>query len=202
LRLKERGYLPMKGVHILNATVSERAGRWFVSVQVEKELLDPKATYKPVVGVDLGILALAAISDGTMIENPHALKKDLHKIKHLQRVVSRRKKWKCQPRESGQAIGQSAPACCQCSQGCAAPGYQPADENQVSNRSGRPERERDGEEPPPGAGDYGCGILRIQTADGIQGPVVWLSDHPGRPVLPLHKALFAVWAHQGKDGLE
>jgi putative transposase len=92
LHLKERGYLPMESVHILNATVIERAGRWFVSVQVEKELLDPKATYKPVVGVDLGILALATISDGTRIENPRALKRDLRKIKQLQRVVSRRRK--------------------------------------------------------------------------------------------------------------
>ena len=36
LRLKERGYLPVEGVHILSATVSERAGHWFVSVQVER----------------------------------------------------------------------------------------------------------------------------------------------------------------------
>ena len=92
LRLKERGYLPVEGVHVLSATVSERAGRWFVSVQVEKEQLNPKATYKPVVGVDLGILALATISDGTRIENPRALKRELRKIKRLQRVVSRRQK--------------------------------------------------------------------------------------------------------------
>ncbi len=92
LRLKERGYLPMESVHILNATVSERAGRWFVSVQVERDIPDPKATDKPVAGVDLGILALATISDGTRIENPRALKRDLRKIKRLQRVVSRRRK--------------------------------------------------------------------------------------------------------------
>jgi putative transposase len=42
--------------------------------------------------VDLGILALATFSDGTRIENPHALKRDLGKIKRLQRTVSRRKK--------------------------------------------------------------------------------------------------------------
>jgi putative transposase len=56
------------------------------------DIPDPKATYKPVVGVDLGILALATFSDGTRIENPHALKRDLGKIKRLQRVVSRRQK--------------------------------------------------------------------------------------------------------------
>jgi len=92
LRLKESGYLPMEGVHILSATVSERAGRWFVSVQVEMRQPEPLETAKPVAGVDLGVLALATISDGTRIENPHALKSDLSKIKRLQRVVSRRKK--------------------------------------------------------------------------------------------------------------
>jgi putative transposase len=92
LRLKERGYLPVEGVHIMNASVSERAGHWFVSVQVKMEIPDPKATYQPVVGVDLGILALATISDGTRIENPHALQRDLRKIKRLHRVVSRRQK--------------------------------------------------------------------------------------------------------------
>jgi putative transposase len=56
------------------------------------EIHDPIASYRPVVGVDLGILALATFSDGTRIENPHALKKDLRKIKRLQRVVSRRQK--------------------------------------------------------------------------------------------------------------
>ena len=83
LRLKERGYLPAENetVHILSATVSERAGRWFVSLQVEEEVPDPKANDKPLVGVDLGINALAAVSDGMVIENPRALEKKLVKIR-------------------------------------------------------------------------------------------------------------------------
>ncbi len=36
LRLKEHDYLPVSGVHILSATVSEQAGRWFVSIQVQR----------------------------------------------------------------------------------------------------------------------------------------------------------------------
>ena len=89
LRLKERGYLPVSGVHILSATVSERAGRWFVSVQVELEIADPQVTGKPAVGVDLGIVRLGTVSDGTEIENPRAFKHALGKIKRLQRTVSR-----------------------------------------------------------------------------------------------------------------
>ena len=92
LRLKERYYLPVAGVHILSATVSEKAGRWFVSLQVEMEIPDPLPAAKPVAGVDLGIARMAQISDGTSFENPRALKQALAKLKRLQRVVSRRQK--------------------------------------------------------------------------------------------------------------
>lgn len=92
LRLKERGYLPLSGAHILNATVSEKAGRWFVSVQVEMEYPDPAPETKPVAGVDLGINHMAQVSDGMIFENPRALKSALTRLKRLQRVVSRRQK--------------------------------------------------------------------------------------------------------------
>ena len=92
LRLKEQGYLPGGEAHILSATVSEKAGRWFVSLQVEIEISDPKPAEKPAAGVDLGIHCMAQVSDGTRFENPHALKSALAKLKRLQRAVSRRQK--------------------------------------------------------------------------------------------------------------
>jgi putative transposase len=92
LRLKERGYLPVSGMHILSATVSEKAGRWFVSLQVEMEMSDPLPEEKPVAGVDLGINRMAQVSDGMYFENPRALKQALTKLKRLQRVVSRRQR--------------------------------------------------------------------------------------------------------------
>jgi putative transposase len=92
LRLKERGYLPTGDVHILNATVSEKAGRWFVSLQVEIDIPDPAPEQKPMAGVDLGIHCMAQVSDGTYFENPRALKHSLSRLKRLQRAVSRRQK--------------------------------------------------------------------------------------------------------------
>ncbi len=54
LRLKECGYLPTSGVNVLSATVSEEAGRWFVSVQVEEDVPEPPAaTGVPIGGSDL-----------------------------------------------------------------------------------------------------------------------------------------------------
>lgn len=93
IRLKESGYLPIDGAKILYATVSEKAGRWIVSLQCEVDVEEPtKNNSRGVCGVDLGIKTLATVSDGTQIENPKALKTSLDKIKRLQRTVSRRKK--------------------------------------------------------------------------------------------------------------
>lgn len=92
LRLKESGYLPTEGIHIFGATVSEKAGRWFVSLQVEINIPDPEPLEKPCVGVDLGINRMAQVSDGQWFENPRALKRNLSKLKNCQRVVARRQK--------------------------------------------------------------------------------------------------------------
>jgi putative transposase len=98
LRLKEHGkhaHLPVdgtEGIHILSATVSEEAGRWFVSLQVRQELPDPvPATGEPL-GIDLGINALAMCSDGTAIKNPKALRSNLKRLKRLHRRLSRKQK--------------------------------------------------------------------------------------------------------------
>ena len=107
LRLKERGYLPTEDLHILNATVSERAGRWFVSVQVEMEIPDPEPVEKGVAGVDLGILHLATVSDGNWVDNPRALKQGLMKIKRLQRRVSRRQKGSANRQKAVQQLAQA-----------------------------------------------------------------------------------------------
>lgn len=91
IRLKEKGYLPTDGVHILSATVSERAGRWFVSVQVEEEIEVP-INVGPTVGIDVGISKLATLSNETVIENPRALVRYERKKKRLQRSLSRKAK--------------------------------------------------------------------------------------------------------------
>ena len=91
LRLKELGYLPAAGVHVLSATVSERAGRWFVSLQVEQELPTP-VNVGPSVGVDLGVVRLATVSDGTLFPSPRTLPKLERKLRRAQKAVSRRMK--------------------------------------------------------------------------------------------------------------
>lgn len=89
--LKERGYLPTDA-HILSATVSERGGRWFVSITIEGEVDDPKPNGGEVAGVDLGIKSLAVVSDGTIFENQKALHHHERKLRRQQRSLSRKKK--------------------------------------------------------------------------------------------------------------
>ena len=90
LRLKEDGYFPV-GVPIKSATISERAGKWFVSISTdEPEPVRPTGT--EVLGCDVGIKHLAVLSDGTVFENPRALKNAQTRLRLLQKTVSRRVK--------------------------------------------------------------------------------------------------------------
>jgi putative transposase len=90
VRLKEHSYLPTEA-KILSATVTERAGHWYVSLLVEQEQVVPEND-GAIVGVDLGIKALATLSDGTVIPNPRPLKRRLKIIKRFHRAVSRKMK--------------------------------------------------------------------------------------------------------------
>lgn len=90
IKLKETNYFPTEA-KILSAAVSERAGKWFVSIQVEEEI-HPSTKPKNEVGVDLGIKTLATISDGELFDNPKALRSRLERLQRLSRRLSRKVK--------------------------------------------------------------------------------------------------------------
>ena len=54
LRLKEQDYLPMN-VKIGSATISEKAGRWYVSICVHEEQSEPVPATGSIIEIDLGI---------------------------------------------------------------------------------------------------------------------------------------------------
>lgn len=91
VRLKEHGYLPRDN-RVISATVSERAGHWFVSVLVEESFEGHTKANGDAIGVDLGIKSLAVVSDGRVFPNPKALRRKLKKLKRLQRQLSRKQK--------------------------------------------------------------------------------------------------------------
>ncbi len=92
LRLKEHNYIPIDGIKILSATVSEKAGRWFVSVQIETETPIPQQKNDEIVGVDIGVKSLAVCSNGKTFKNPKALRSRLKQLKRLQQHMSRKVK--------------------------------------------------------------------------------------------------------------
>lgn len=91
IRLKECGYIP-KYSKILSATISEKVGRWFVSVKIEEDIPEAETKTEDIIGIDLGIKTLATCSDGITFENPKSLKTNLQKLKKLQRSISRKQK--------------------------------------------------------------------------------------------------------------
>lgn len=92
VKIKEAGYLPQADVRVLSANVSERVGRWFISLQVEQETAQPKPATGPSIGVDVGLKVLAVCSDGTVFENPKTLKRNEARLAQLQREMCRRQK--------------------------------------------------------------------------------------------------------------
>ena len=92
IKLAEKDYLPVDGVKINTATVSERGGYWLVSVQVAEEIPDPVQPTGEPLGIDVGLKSLAVCSDGKTFDNPKTLYKFEKKLARLQRELARRQK--------------------------------------------------------------------------------------------------------------
>ena len=81
------------GTKVLRMTISQRAGRWYASLTVERDEPEVKEAPKGgAVGVDLGVKQLATLSDGTVVENPRYLRKAEKRLKKAQRELSRKAK--------------------------------------------------------------------------------------------------------------
>ncbi len=76
---------------ILNATISKRANKWYISFVIEVD----KSPYQScesqaMIGVDLGIEKFATLSDGMYFENIKVMEKYEKRLKKLQRALSRK----------------------------------------------------------------------------------------------------------------
>jgi putative transposase len=75
-----------------SCTLRREGDQWFASIVCELDLPDPVVRTEPVVGIDRGVVALVADSDGNVVQNPAYLEQALRKLARAQRIVSRRKK--------------------------------------------------------------------------------------------------------------
>jgi putative transposase len=90
--VKLLGRLQAGTARILSATVSQTAGRWYVSFGCEAEREQPEHAHAAdrAVGVDIGVSALAVLSTGEKVPNPKHLSRCQRRITRRQRELSRR----------------------------------------------------------------------------------------------------------------
>jgi putative transposase len=81
-----------------NVTVSEAGGKWFASIQTQREVEQPLPTATSAVGIDVGIARFATLSDNTYIAPLNSFKKHQQRLARYQRRMSRKvkfsKNWK------------------------------------------------------------------------------------------------------------
>ncbi|WP_375686053.1 RNA-guided endonuclease InsQ/TnpB family protein [Bartonella sp. AP65SXKL] len=89
VRLREQ--LRFQG-KILSATISRKADRWFVSLSVETDNQESLSENQAIVGLDLGVNALATLSTGETIRSVKPYKALLNRLRRLSRKLSRKQK--------------------------------------------------------------------------------------------------------------
>jgi putative transposase len=78
---------------IKNATLSRKAGGWYISIQVEMDLVSPKHPAGSAIGIDLGIEKYVAKSDGGYEMPVHAYRKLESGLAKAQKRLSRKKRY-------------------------------------------------------------------------------------------------------------
>jgi putative transposase len=76
-----------------NITVSQSGGKWFASIQTEREVEQPIPTATSAIGIDVGIARFATMSDGKFIEPLNSFKKHEKRLAKYQRRMSRKVKF-------------------------------------------------------------------------------------------------------------
>src|SRR5664279_2984186 len=89
---------------IRNATVSLRGGKWYVSIQTQREVDEPVHPSQTLVGIDVGISKFATLSTGEVIVPIHSLRQMEQKLAKLQRKLAKKKKGSRNARKIKQKI--------------------------------------------------------------------------------------------------
>nr|WP_239685070.1 transposase [Ventosimonas gracilis] len=78
---------------VRNATVSLRAGKWFVSIQTEREVDQPLPEATSAIGIDMGIARFATFSNGSYLAPLNSFKRHETALKKAQQSLSRKEKF-------------------------------------------------------------------------------------------------------------
>ncbi len=78
---------------VKNVTVSQSCGKWFVSIQTEREVEQPVPQSTTAVGIDMGIARFATLSDGTYYAPLNSFKRHETALRKAQQALSRKTKF-------------------------------------------------------------------------------------------------------------
>ena len=78
---------------VKNVTVSCVAGKWYASIQTEREVAQPVHPATSIIGIDVGITRFATLSDGSHIEPLNTFRKHQQRLARYQRALSRKTKF-------------------------------------------------------------------------------------------------------------
>lgn len=97
IRLPKIGWIKLReslrfNGKIMSATVSRKADRWYVSIQVDLGEFSKSRTSDNVVGVDLGIKHAVVLSDGRVYDAPNPLRRSLAQLRRVSKSLSRKRR--------------------------------------------------------------------------------------------------------------
>jgi putative transposase len=78
---------------VRNVTVSQSSGKWFASIQTQREVEQPLPTATTAIGIDVGIARFAMMSDDSFIAPLNSFKKHQQRLARYQRRMSRKVKF-------------------------------------------------------------------------------------------------------------
>jgi len=88
-------------------TIKREGQHWFIvfTCEVEQDIVYHLSL--EAVGIDLGLLHFATLSDGSTIENPRHVRTSEHKLKKLQEALARKKRGSKRRRKAAQRVGKA-----------------------------------------------------------------------------------------------
>lgn len=90
--IRYRNSREMMGV-AKNITVSQKCGKWYVSIQSEREVEQQAHTATSIIGVDVGITRFATLSNGQVFGAVNSFKQKQTRLAWYQRTLSRKVKF-------------------------------------------------------------------------------------------------------------
>lgn len=78
---------------VRNVTISQSGGKWFASIQTQREVEQPLPTATTAIGIDVGIARFATMSDECHIEPLNSFQKHQQRLARYQRRMSRKVKF-------------------------------------------------------------------------------------------------------------